>query len=73
MLREITMKLKRGGDQVKRWFSDEYWDLHRWYNDTGGDTFHRLDNITRFRLVFGKPADECLPKLMRNLEVEGIA
>lgn len=49
MLREIIRVKQQPGEGHKRWFTDRYWDLFVWLDQ---------DEIIRFQLCYGKPADE---------------
>jgi hypothetical protein len=50
MLREVKDLKPRPGEQPRRWFTDEYFDLFVWYEAGGG--------ACRFELCYGKPSDE---------------
>ena len=50
MLREVEAVKQEPGEDFRRWFRDEYFDLYVW-SDQGGV-------ITGFQLCYDKPGDE---------------
>ena len=53
MLYEIRNVRQRKGEGLRRWFTDDFWDLFTWSDELG--------SIVRFQLAYGKPnAEACL-------------
>ncbi|MBT3275974.1 MAG: hypothetical protein HN368_22690 [Spirochaetales bacterium] len=47
---EIKYVQQRQGERLRRWFTDDYWDLFIWIEETG--------EISEFQLCYGKPNEE---------------
>ena len=59
MLREIESVKQIEGEPRRRWFSDEYFDLIVWLNES--------DDVVAFQLCYDKPRNERALTWMREL------
>ena len=49
-MREIKPVRQNEGEDFRRWFTDDYWDLYVWIDEK--------DDISGFQLCYGKPDSE---------------